>query len=709
MKTSRRLVASALSLGLGLSLWGCSTDIPGETPNPAFVPDTSPAVGLVGPKFDPTAGNPAEIPLPNDLLRNPGPGPNQGLVDQIPNTPPFDAEPFTSLKSMRGFSTAGNILIPFDGQINAGTVTDQTVLLIEGAPSNDADEVDFTNTTIACNLQVTNPEGSGNAGNSTIVMQPIKPLRPFRNYFVILTSSIQAKGRGIRSPRTAGSPSLDTGKLTKFPTPLIDGNGNSLVFPVPDASAAQLEPLRQFYQPVWSRVERITGQSREGIPFAFRFGTQPLFAALPTTRAQAAADNRGLTPGAVIAPNAAAVDAFYAGLPAPANLAPRANIARIITGAMLCRNYISNSTPGRFQSLTGFFQGTGFPGDPITTPAGQENVPANFLALFPAGAGPFPVVIFQHGITRTKNDVLVVADSLCQAGFAVIAIDLPMHGDNNLPNPATPGQGFVNLASLRTARDNLRQSAVNLQYLTHAIVSGQTNIDGVAGPEFSPAPPGFLGQSLGGIVGGLYTATDPSSRRAVLNVAGGRISNLVLDSSNVSPQVLGGLAQQGIVPGSDSFAQFFLIAQTVVDDGDPFNYASPSLVGALKGGAANASAVLLQEAVGDTVVPNSASRDLANSFSSAGMRHVQPIVNALPLLQSVAAPFAGSGYFQFPNTAHGVLLTPADGNTAAVRFQAITFLATGSVNNPFLVFPKADADQQGGGNFFENLGKIVHF
>lgn len=701
MRKSRRLVASALTLGLGLNLWGCSTDIPGSTPDPVFPPDLSPAVGLVAPKFDPTVGDPTQIPLPNDLLRNPNPGPSQGLVDQIPNTPPFNAEPFLSLKSMRGFSTAGNILIPFDGQIDASSVDGQSVLLIEGAPSNDAQEVDFTNTTIACNLVVTNPEGGGNAGSSTIVMQPIQPLRPFRNYFVIITNRIQAQGRSIGSPKTAGSPSINTGKLTKFPTPLVDGNGNSLVFPVPDASAQALEPLRQFYQPVWSRVETITGQNRESIPFAFRFGTQPLFAGLTSIRQQIAVDNRALVPQAIlldpsnnastigpVIPGAANVNNFFAAVPALAGL-PRANINGVYTGVIRPRNFISGSVPNKFASPSGFFQGSGLPGDPVTTPAGQDQVALPYICCVPNVANP-PVVIFQHGLGQSKSNIFAIADSLCQAGFAVIAVDLVAHGANafDTSNPALSGQGFINLASLRTARDNIRQSSVNLSYLSQAILSGQTDLGD--GTTLSASSPRYLGMSLGGIVGGVFTATEPGNQRAVLNVAGGRISTLLLDSAAISPQILAGLAGQGVNPGTDQFTQFFLIAQTVVDDADPFNYAAPALAGALKGNAALASRVLLQEAVGDLVVPNSATRDLANAFALAGMRHVQPIAQALPLLQTAAAPFVGSGFFQYPGAQHGFLLDPSQGNTAAVRFQAINFLAAGEVNNPFLVFPRAE-------------------
>ncbi|MBE0618897.1 MAG: hypothetical protein IH608_13390, partial [Proteobacteria bacterium] len=53
-----------------------------------------------------------------------------------------------------------------------------------------------------------------------------------------------------------------------------------------------------------------------------------------------------------------------------------------------------------------------------------------FILLTPAaGTVPYPVVVFQHGITRSKEDVLALANTLAGKGLAVISIDAPLHGD----------------------------------------------------------------------------------------------------------------------------------------------------------------------------------------------------------------------------------------------------------------------------------------
>jgi dienelactone hydrolase len=58
-----------------------------------------------------------------------------------------------------------------------------------------------------------------------------------------------------------------------------------------------------------------------------------------------------------------------------------------------------------------------------------EDVPA--LLVTPKGrSGPFPVVIALHGLRSNKGQVVAqVAPTLCKQGFAVLAPDLPSHGE----------------------------------------------------------------------------------------------------------------------------------------------------------------------------------------------------------------------------------------------------------------------------------------
>lgn len=65
-------------------------------------------------------------------------------------------------------------------------------------------------------------------------------------------------------------------------------------------------------------------------------------------------------------------------------------------------------------------------------PASWSQRKAPFLLYTPAGtapAGGWPVVIFGHGLTRSKEDSLAIANSLAQGGFATLAIDVVYHGE----------------------------------------------------------------------------------------------------------------------------------------------------------------------------------------------------------------------------------------------------------------------------------------
>jgi len=48
----------------------------------------------------------------------------------------------------------------------------------------------------------------------------------------------------------------------------------------------------------------------------------------------------------------------------------------------------------------------------------------------------WPIIMYQHGITRNRTDIVAYADGLAQAGFTVIAIDLPTHGLTDESNPS---------------------------------------------------------------------------------------------------------------------------------------------------------------------------------------------------------------------------------------------------------------------------------
>lgn len=629
----RAIMSLTISL-LGLVAFGCSST---DTIDPQPIPNTIPlqVEQFTFPILNPTTG---VIPLPNNLLTT-SPG-NSGRV-MFPGT----TAPVQAINSLDGFSTSGNILIPFTGPVDPATVNGNTVPLIR----------ESNNARVACTYQVVNNA----AGASTIVATPIRPLAARTDYVCVVTN-------GVRRP-DSGSAVLSDNiiNFSKSRTRLIDVNGNSVEPLLSNALANQLEPLRFAMQGAWAQAEGATGLTRENIPLAFRFGTQPLNQILPILRNDAVTNNNPLVPAALVTPAV-----WNAGLPAALQAALAPAVAALTAGnSRVGLGVISSNSYRTIPSLNSFWNTTVAP-----TP---RNI--NYVAFLPAAGTNFPTIVFQHGITGSKELAAIVAAGANPLGFAVIAIDLELHGQ--LTEGANSGDGFINPANLRATRDNIRQSVVNLYYLNQAIVSNQSDLDPGAGVvSLAPAPPFFLGHSLGGIVGTIFTATETNLGRSVVNVAGGRLTALLLGSPTISPPILAGLAatDPNLVPGTPQFAQFFLIAQTVLDDADPLNYAAAA------GAKTGAASILQQSLIADNVVPPSAQYDLATAMGvNAGFSQVNAIA-AQALISQAAAPFTGSGLFEINNANHGVLLNPADGTpnpgkNQAVFGQIIAYFTTGQI------------------------------
>ena len=272
----------------------------------------------------------------------------------------------------------------------------------------------------------------------------------------------------------------------------------------------------------------------------------------------------------------------------------------------------------------------------------------------PAG---WPVVIFNHDITRNRLDMFALTEPLNNAGYAVIAIDQPLHGiaaaeidfetitpeelgailadnptalfrvpgvaertfDLDLQNNATSASGpdgiidssgahFINLSNGLVGRDNLRQAAADLVALTRSIPT--MDIDGDQLPDFDGSRVHFISQSLGSITGTTYLAMDDTAATASLGVGGGVISDLLLDSFSFGPRIEAGLIGNGLVPNTSLYNNFIRDLQSLVDSGDPISHAAR---------AAGNAAIHFLQVDGDLVVPNSASNRLAAEMKKSGL------------------------------------------------------------------------------------------
>lgn len=329
-------------------------------------------------------------------------------------------------------------------------------------------------------------------------------------------------------------------------------------------------------------------------------------------------------------------------------------------------------------------------------------------------AAGWPVVIYQHGITEDRGTLALIADAAAAAGFVIVGIDLPLHGltpadplyalsPTNPANAALPapfkageptfnvdyvnntttapgadgvvdssGQHFINLSSLLTARDNVRQGIANLIALTRATPT--LDLDGNPGTvDIDPTRMHFFGWSLGGIIGSAYLGTplaQANIRSVSMFAAGCGIMETLRNSPGYSPVLNNGLAAAGIPTNSSIYFEFVHAAQAAVESGDGCNYAAswaakPTLLQMIQGTPGDPTRPT------DRAVPNSSTLRLAGLLG-------------VPTITTTTASTTGArGLTRFTEGGHGTIAIPASGTpqnpgpeTLAAYIEARTELAS---------------------------------
>lgn len=334
----------------------------------------------------------------------------------------------------------------------------------------------------------------------------------------------------------------------------------------------------------------------------------------------------------------------------------------------------------------------------------------------------WPVAILAHGITSQKEDMLAITGTLALAGIASVAIDQPLHGSrgydlngdgtDEINATTVSATHYMNLASLPTARDNLRQSVSDLLGLRLGL-NAVVDATATQNVSFDMSRVSIMGVSLGAITGGNFAAVANTSMgdtlgaldgmyavsQASLESPGGGMAQFLLESPTFGPLIKGLLLSQssddfvalltqlygttdvteaqlvGAVSAfmdalSDEqaaevnavFAEFAFAAQTVMDAGDPTNYATTlgentpvhmmTVVG--DGG---------EENLPDQVIPVSTSLPLSGQL---------PLANTIGLEQvttTQSGTDALSGLVLFNSGAHASSLSPAASAAVTAEMQ----------------------------------------
>lgn len=135
-------------------------------------------------------------------------------------------------------------------------------------------------------------------------------------------------------------------------------------------------------------------------------------------------------------------------------------------------------------------------------------VPAVVLQAASASA-PGPAVILQHGANTGKDDYYIQAPARrwAKQGWTVLAIDLAEHGERATSTPTDP--------------------LVRRRLITKPAFMAQSVADLTAGADVLVATSGvdptrlaYVGFSLGGMLGTVFTAGEPRIRAAAIVIAG---------------------------------------------------------------------------------------------------------------------------------------------------------------------------------------------
>jgi len=684
----RPLLAPGLAL---LWLVGCggSSSVDRSTPQvPATNPDGNPTTQVMESIFAPADGI---LPFPSNLLLS-GSG---DLTLNVPVADPTDfSDPAVALSALDGFSTISPWTFSFSQDIDPSTVTPNTVRFFEVGFAQASIAVAGINRELVFGQDfVATVDPSGR----TIAVVPLRPLQESTGYMVVATNGI------LDTVGTAATPS-QTYFITKRTSPLVTVDGFSTDSLFDDATAQALEPLRQLTNSQ-EFAAASAGVDPADIVLSFTGTTQSITPVLSVIRSQAQptsitmaqacpAPGVCLTTADVLPPGASPGIAdlyigttaipYYLGVPSADNpTAPLTDFWTAEPGAYIPPFSQFGLDPTSTNVTVA---------NPIPVQTSTEFIPV-IMTVPNANSGRtrpdagWPVVIFQHGITGNRTQMLAIADTFASQGFATIAIDQPLHGLTDPTNPFfianTPfgevarertfnldlqsnetgapgpdgaidssGAWFINLASLLTSRDNNRQAQADLSILALNIPFVDLDGDGLGDLDGSNI--NFTGLSLGSINGIPFLAVEPTVNNAVLSVPGGGIAQMLNGSQTFGPVIRAGLGAAGVQPGTAEFNQFLLIAQTVLDSADPINWGSVSL----------SNSILLQQVAGDAVIPN--------AVPGAPLSGTEPLIAVLGLdaiTETTTDPMGIRGAVRLIQGSHGSLLDPSASLAVTVEMQ----------------------------------------
>jgi hypothetical protein len=550
------------------------------------------------------------MPLPLDLLRDPDTGAIDLPIAAWDSPTVIDAK--QRLRAYDGFALSANLMFQLTGPVDPATVGADTVELWQLSEGAAPVRVPAEVTLLA-------------DGQSIEVAPSIAPL-PEKTRFGVIVSG------GIRAADGTPIALMPLGHLLQGDAEVAIA-GQSQIDSVADDDARRVERMR----PDVVAFRAALGDRARGALAAWTYTTMTAAPAMAGHVDSAAALSVPMTPAALRRQTPLeALAEFVLGI------GSIAAVGEVVHGTI--------PSPVFLDPLTRALRGDG--GHEVQDLAFTATIPRR---LPPAGQ-PLPVVIFGHAIMTERRFVLAIGDALARRGFAAVAIDLPLHGTRaccwrggplSVPDPTTgeltpltepcpsgttcqedgrcvapdgrvepmknwpvitmptsSGAAFIEIEKIANTRDHVIQSVIDLAALHRSLREGDWTA--VFGRPVDTTRIQYAGQSLGGVIGATFVALSTGIDRAVLNVAGADTVDLFDASPFFGGQVDAFFTREGVDRDSFDGHRFLNVARWIMDTADPATFAAQLVrrpTGPPRG-------VLLQMALGDTIIPNEYTRTL---------------------------------------------------------------------------------------------------
>ncbi|WP_053237731.1 hypothetical protein [Sandaracinus amylolyticus] len=262
---------------------------------------------------------------------------------------------------------------------------------------------------------------------------------------------------------------------------------------------------------------------------------------------------------------------------------------------------VASVVMGRLVGLPSFLTDTGLAADDDGAPVAMGTRDAPFRIVIPRGEGDYRMLMYGHGTGGNVRDGNF-DDAIAEAGAAKIGIEFYRWTDTTVIDT------FLDLAQMAqgssAAAAGLVQAVADASAIRRAASTilgdalSAEQLGGMPNPHVGRRPddsvPIWVGGSLGGTMGLVFTAANSDVQHAVLNVGGAGWATWVRDA-----------LQFGYIRGLISIANggelhvplVVAIAQTQLDECD-----GASWVDEIRG--PHPIVALLQESIGDPVLPN---------------------------------------------------------------------------------------------------------